>query len=60
MLPLRANGQPAAAAYHRANDGAYHPFAIVALATTSARITRISLSADAALFPRFDLAPRMD
>jgi RNA polymerase sigma-70 factor (ECF subfamily) len=55
MLPLRANGQLAAAAYHRANDGAYHPFAVVVLATTSVHITRISLFADSALFPRFDV-----
>jgi RNA polymerase sigma-70 factor (ECF subfamily) len=59
MLPLRANGQLAAAAYHRGDDEAYHPFAIVVLATTSAHITRISLFADPALFPRFDLAPRL-
>jgi RNA polymerase sigma-70 factor (ECF subfamily) len=58
MLPLRANGQLAAAAYHLGNDGAYYAFAIVVLATTSAHITRISLFADPALFPRFDLPPR--
>jgi RNA polymerase sigma-70 factor (ECF subfamily) len=58
MLPLRVNGQLGSAAYHRGDDGAYHPFAIVVLATTSARITRISLFGDAALFPRFDLPPR--
>jgi RNA polymerase sigma-70 factor (ECF subfamily) len=59
MLPLRANGQLGAAAYHRGDDDAYHAFAIVVLATTPAHITRISLFADAALFPRFDLAPRL-
>jgi RNA polymerase sigma-70 factor (ECF subfamily) len=59
MLPLRANGQLAAAAYHRGDDNAYHAFAIVVLATSAAHITRISLFADPALFPRFDLAPRL-
>jgi RNA polymerase sigma-70 factor (ECF subfamily) len=57
MLPLRANGQLGAAAYHRGDDDAYHPFAIVVLATTSAHITRISLFADPALFLRFDWRP---
>ena len=59
MLPLLANGQLAAAAYHRGDDGPYHPFAIVVLATTSAHIARISLFADPALFPRFDLPPTL-
>jgi hypothetical protein len=45
MLPLRANGQLGAAANHLGNDGAYYPFAIVVLATTSAHITRISVFA---------------
>jgi RNA polymerase sigma-70 factor (ECF subfamily) len=57
MLPLVANGQLAAAAYHRGEDGAYHPFTVVVLATTVTHITRISLFSDPALFPRFDLPP---
>jgi RNA polymerase sigma-70 factor, ECF subfamily len=59
MVPLRANGQLAAAAYHQVNDGGYEPFAIVVLATTSTHITRITLFADTALFPHFDLPPRL-
>jgi RNA polymerase sigma-70 factor (ECF subfamily) len=59
MVPLRANGQLAAAAYHRGDDGAYQPFAVVVLATTSTHITRISLFANPALFPRFDLPPAL-
>ena len=59
MLPLLANGQLAAAAYHRGDEGAYHPFAVVVLATTSAHIARISLFADPALFPCFDLPPTL-
>ena len=55
MLPLRANGQLGAAAYQRGDNGVYVPFAIVVLATTSTHLTRISLFADPALFPRFDL-----
>jgi RNA polymerase sigma-70 factor (ECF subfamily) len=55
MTPLHANGQLAAAAYHRADDGAYHPFAIVVLATTATHLKRITLFTDPALFTRFDL-----
>jgi RNA polymerase sigma-70 factor (ECF subfamily) len=55
MLPVQANGQLAAAAYHRGDDEAYHPFAIVVLATTSTHLTRISLFLDPILFSRFDL-----
>ena len=35
MLPLVANGQLGAAAYHRGDDRTYHSFAVVVLATTS-------------------------
>jgi RNA polymerase sigma-70 factor (ECF subfamily) len=55
MIPASANGQLAAAAYRQGDDHAYHPFAIVVLATTSTHLTRISLFADPGLFPRFDL-----
>ncbi|WP_236790962.1 RNA polymerase subunit sigma-70 [Amycolatopsis sp. GM8] len=59
MLPLRANGQLAAAAYHRAPDGTYRPFAIVVLATTRSHLTRITLFSDPALFGRFELPSRV-
>jgi RNA polymerase sigma-70 factor (ECF subfamily) len=55
MVPLHANGQLGAAAYHRADDGAFHAFAIVVLATTATHLKRISLFTDPALFTRFDL-----
>ncbi|MGA2828141.1 MAG: hypothetical protein ABSF03_18715 [Streptosporangiaceae bacterium] len=55
MVGLHANGQLGAAAYHRGDDGGYHPFAIVILATTATHLKRISLFADPALFTRFDL-----
>jgi RNA polymerase sigma-70 factor (ECF subfamily) len=57
MLAVRACGQLAAGAYHRGRDQAYHPFAVVVLATTPTHITRISLFAQPALFPLFDLPP---
>ena len=55
MAGLHANGQLGAAAYRRGDDGGYHPFAIVVLATTATHLKRISLFTDPALFTRFDL-----
>ena len=56
MAPLRTNGQLGSAAYRRGQGGAYSPFAVVVLATTSSHITRISLFSDPDLFARFGLA----
>jgi RNA polymerase sigma-70 factor (ECF subfamily) len=53
MLPTTANGQPAAAAYRRGEDGAYHAFALVVLTTTATKITRITLFGDPNLFETF-------
>jgi RNA polymerase sigma-70 factor, ECF subfamily len=55
MAALHANGQLGAAAYHRGDDGRYHAFAVVVLATTATHLKRISLFADPALFTRFEL-----
>jgi len=55
MVALHANGQLGAAAYRRGDDGSYHPFAVVVLATTDTHLKRISLFTDPALFARFDL-----
>jgi RNA polymerase sigma-70 factor, ECF subfamily len=55
MVALHANGQLGAAAYHRGDDGSYHPFAIVVLATTATHLKRISLFTDLALFTHFGL-----
>lgn len=57
MVPIAVSGRLGAGAYRRGADNAYHPFAIVVLATTSTHISRISLFADPTLFPFFDLAP---
>ena len=59
MLPLHASGRLAAGAYHKENDQTHHSFSIVVLATTSTQITRISLFAQPALFPCFDLPPTL-
>jgi RNA polymerase sigma-70 factor, ECF subfamily len=55
MAGLHANGQLGAAAYHRGDDGGYHPFAVVVLATTAMHLKRISLFTDPALFTLLDL-----
>lgn len=45
MVPTVANGQPAAAAYYRAVDGAHHAFGLGVLTVTSTGITRITVFA---------------
>jgi RNA polymerase sigma-70 factor (ECF subfamily) len=55
MLPVRANGQLAAAAYHRGADHTYRAFAIAVLATTQTHLGRITLFSDPQLFGRFGL-----
>jgi RNA polymerase sigma-70 factor, ECF subfamily len=57
MLPLQANGQLGAAAYHRADDGSYSRFAIIVLATTLTEVRRISLFTEPSLFAEFGLPP---
>jgi RNA polymerase sigma-70 factor, ECF subfamily len=58
MTPTDANGQPAALAYRRSERGAYEPFAIVLLTTTTTGISRITLFGNTHLFARFAL-PQM-
>jgi RNA polymerase sigma-70 factor (ECF subfamily) len=55
MLPVAANGQPAAAAYLRGSDGCYRAYGIVVLTVTSTGIARIVVFADAGLFAWFGL-----
>ena len=43
MTPTGANGQPAAATYHRTDDGSYQPFGVAVLTATSAGISRITV-----------------
>jgi len=57
MVGIHVNGQLGAAAYRRADDGLYYPFAVVVLATTATHLRRISLFAGPEPFDRFDLAP---
>jgi RNA polymerase sigma-70 factor (ECF subfamily) len=57
MLPTRANGQPAVAAYRCGEDGIRRAFALVALSMTSSGIARVTLFDDLDLFTRFDFPP---
>jgi RNA polymerase sigma-70 factor (ECF subfamily) len=55
MIPTSANGQPAAASYHRGDDGTYEAFAISVLTATTAGIARIVVFCDSSLFGNFGL-----
>jgi RNA polymerase sigma-70 factor (ECF subfamily) len=43
MIPALANGQPAAAAYHRGSDGVHRAYGLGVLTTTEAGIARITV-----------------
>jgi len=53
MLATSANGQPAAAAYTRDQDGNYQPYGICVLTVTSAGISRVSSFGDPTLVTVF-------
>ena len=53
MLPTRANGQPAVAAYYRGGDGGYLPYGIVVLTATAEGISRITAFGDPGLVTAF-------
>jgi RNA polymerase sigma-70 factor (ECF subfamily) len=57
MVPTTANGQPAAAAYRRGDDGAHRAYGIVVLTLTGSGISRIVVFADPGLFGKFGLPP---
>jgi RNA polymerase sigma-70 factor (ECF subfamily) len=55
LVPVRANGQPAFAAYQRQPDGTYHAYAVTVLAVTATGVTRIVTFFDPRLFGSFGL-----
>ena len=55
MTPTLANGQTAAATYHRAGDGTYHALGLAILTVTPAGITRITVFGDPSLVARSGL-----
>jgi RNA polymerase sigma-70 factor (ECF subfamily) len=57
MVPVAANGQPAAAAYLRGAGGVYRAYGIVVLTVTTTGIARIVVFGDPGLFGAFGLPP---
>jgi len=57
MLASSANGQPAAAAYVRDQDGSYQPYGICVLTVSDAGILRITSFGDPGLVPVFGFRP---
>jgi RNA polymerase sigma-70 factor (ECF subfamily) len=55
LLPVRANGQPAVAAYLRREDGVHRAHSIQVLTLRDGEIAGISAFLDASLFPVFGL-----
>jgi RNA polymerase sigma-70 factor, ECF subfamily len=53
MVPSEANGQPAAVAYLRGDDGRHHAFGVAVLTVTSGGIARIAAFGDPGLVARF-------
>ena len=56
MVPTHANGQPAAVAYLRTDDGRYEAHGVEVLTLIGDRIARITAFNDASLVPTFGLA----
>ena len=58
MTPTLANGQPAAAAYHRDGDGTHHALGVAVLTATSTGVARITVFAGGpGLVAKFGLPP---
>ncbi|GAB2856877.1 sigma-70 family RNA polymerase sigma factor [Actinoallomurus bryophytorum] len=58
MTPTGANGQPAAATYHRTDDGTHHALGVAVLTATPAGISRITVfPGGPGLVARFGLPP---
>lgn len=55
MVPIAANGQPAAAAYLRGDDGLHHAYGIAVLDVTATGIARIVVFGDPGLVTLFGL-----
>jgi len=60
LLPTSANGQPAIAAYARADDGKHRPYGLMVLQTEGDQIRGIVGFPDTWLFERFGLPPSLN
>jgi RNA polymerase sigma-70 factor (ECF subfamily) len=56
MVPSAANGQPAAVAYRRGDDGEYQAFGVVVLTPRAEGISRIALFTGTEVVRRFEVA----
>ncbi len=59
MVATSANGQPAAAGYHRDPTGGYQAHALTVLTVSAGGISRIDTFLDPGLFPKFGLPQRL-
>jgi RNA polymerase sigma-70 factor (ECF subfamily) len=59
LVPVMANGQPAFAAYLRADDGAFHAHAIQVLTVTGGQVARIVSFNDGRLLRAFGLPDQL-
>ena len=55
LVPVRANGQPAFAAYQREADGTYHAYAVTVPTVTATGIARVVTFFEPGLFGSFGL-----
>ncbi len=55
MLPVSANGQPAAGAYMRDDEGVHRAHSIMVLTVVGGEVTHVGAFVDATLFPLFGL-----
>jgi RNA polymerase sigma-70 factor, ECF subfamily len=60
LVPVAANGQPAFAAYLRADDGSFQAHAIQVLTVTGGQVARITSFNDGGLLRLFALPSRLD
>jgi len=60
MVPVMANGQPAFAAYTRADDGSYHAHEVLVPTVTKTGIARIVVFLNPELVTMFGLPDEFD
>jgi RNA polymerase sigma-70 factor, ECF subfamily len=59
LIPLTANGQPAAAMYMRSEDGGHLPFQLHVLDMTADGVSHVVAFLDTSLFAKFGLPERL-
>jgi RNA polymerase sigma-70 factor, ECF subfamily len=59
LFATSANGQPAAAAYHRGHGDSYEPFGIIVLTATATGVARITAFGEPSLVTTFGFPPQL-